>query len=58
MTNDPASFANSLYPINEPAESRHGGSHKVDNSGRHKQRKSRHKNEQFKMFDDDFNGFD
>ena len=36
ITNDPASFGNSQYPINEPAESRHGGSQRVEASGRHK----------------------
>lgn len=57
-TKDPASLVgNSLMPLAEPVESRHGGSQRVRKSTR-KKKKSRTHTNQLDNFDDDFNGFD
>lgn len=55
-TKDPVSLVgNEPYPLQEAAESRHGGSQRV---GKKKKKKNRKTNNRLENYDDDFNGFD
>lgn len=57
-TKDPVSMiGSSLYPLQEPVESRHGGSQRVRKPSNKKKSRRTHAN-QLENFDDGFNGFD